>query len=151
MAGALGRPSDQALDRESLSEVLGDIDLSLSNAVVSGGWCLQIGAELGLPPRAAKEHHQLASDPARKLTSAILLDEGQGQVDAGCHACGGLHVIALNIDCLSIRRNVGETLGKSLRGGPMRGYGAALEPARLGEDECSRTYGDTPDASRVST
>jgi hypothetical protein len=57
-----------------------------------GGLAGQKCRELGLSAGALEVDDQLAGDGCSGLTSVVVGDEGQGEVDAGCDPGGGPHV-----------------------------------------------------------
>lgn len=45
----------------------------------------QLGTELSLVAGTSQEHHEVPGDGQRRVTTEVLLDQRQGQVDTGGH------------------------------------------------------------------
>lgn len=62
------------------------------------GWSAEIRAELRLPALALRDHHQPFGNRQSELRPMVLAYQGQSQVDARRHACGGDQPAVAHVD-----------------------------------------------------
>lgn len=137
-AGAGG----ERLDGEVVVGVLGDPVLDLAQRLAPRGLGGELGAELGLVPRASQEHDEVAGDRQRGVAAVVLLDEREGEVDARGDAGRGRHVPVAYVDGVRVDLDGGVVAREAVAVRPVRGRPAAVEQARLGEQDSARADGD---------
>jgi hypothetical protein len=127
--------------------VLGDPLLDLAQRLPPGCLGGELDAELGLVARSAEEHDEVAGDGEGGVAADVLLDEREGEVDAGGDTGGGGDVSVADVDGVGgdlDRRVVAGQLG-AVR--PVGGRPAAVQEARLGEQD--RAGADRDQAPRA--
>ena len=135
MARAHGHALGHGLDREVALGVVEHPLLEVADGVALGELGGELGRELGLAAGAAQEEHEPAGDAERDSAAEVLLDDGQGEVHARRHAGRGPQVAVARVDGLGVDVDGGVATCELAAHGPVRGHAAAVEQARLGQQE----------------
>ena len=97
--------------------------------------------ELGLAAGTVEEHHQPAGDGLGDVGAVVVLDQRQGEVDAGGDAGGGPHVPVAGVDRIGIDLQRRVLVGQLLGPGPVGGDRPAVEQPGLGGEERAAAHG----------
>src|SRR5262245_22059140 len=137
--------------RQVLGRVVGDEGLEVAERVALGELPTELGAELRLPARPAQEQDEPARDFERYSSPEVFVHEIQGEIDAGGHAGGRAYRAFPDEDRVLLHADARVATGQLVAGRPVRGGAAAIQKARLGEEEGARAgRGDPARASRGS-
>ena len=98
-------------------------------------------AVLGLASGANEEHDELARDGEGGGVAMIFFDEGQGEVDTGGDAGGGVDAAVAEVDGVGLDVDGGELAGEAVAEVPVGDGLAAVEEAGGGEEEGSGADG----------
>ncbi len=142
--GAVG----QALDGQRLGEVRPH-PLHQPGEAARPPAQLHEGRELRLPAGPAPVDDELLRRPAGGLRAEVVLDEGQGQVDAGGDAGRGPDVAVPDEDALGVELHLRVAAAEIVRAVPMRGGAAAVEQTGLGEEVGARADAGDPSDFRA--
>lgn len=134
----------ERLDGEVLAGVFGDPLLDLAQRLASGRLRGELGAELGLAARAPQEHDQMAGDDEGGLAAEVLLDEREGEVDAGGDARGGGDPAVAYVDGVGVGPHGRVVPGEPVAVRPVGGRAPAVQQARPGEQQRAGADGDQP-------
>ena len=94
------------------------------------GLCIKQGAILKLAARSLEVDHQELCDLERDLSSGILLDQGQCQVNPGTRPTGTPDTAVVNINGIGLDGHVGVLASQPRRLPPMSSRSAACEKPR---------------------
>ena len=108
-------PTGEHGDGEVLVEVVGQPALQLGDRVGAGGPGGELRAELGLAAGAAHEDDQPAGDGVGELGAVVVLDEGEGEVDAGGDAGRGPAVAVADVDAVGVDLHLGVARRRAAR------------------------------------
>lgn len=107
-------------------------------AVWAASWALNWAWFPGLP----QEHDQVAGDGQCRVPAQVLLDQGEGEIDArGDTGRGGDGSVA-DVDRVRVDLDGGMVAGEFRAVRPVRGGPATVQEARLGEQDRAGAHGD---------
>lgn len=128
--------------RQVRAGMFGDPLLDLAQRLPLRGLCGELGTELGLVSRSPQEDDEMAGDGEGDLAADVLLDEREGQVDAGRDAGRGGELSVTDEDGVRVHLHGRVVAGEFLAHRPVTRHPSAVQQARLGEQECSGAHRD---------
>lgn len=149
MAGREAGTGGERLDAQVGPGMLGDPLLDLAQGLAPCGLCGQLCAELGLVAGPAQEHHEVAGDGQGRVPAQVLLDQGEGEVDAGGDTGGRGDVAVADVDRVGVDVHGRVVAGEPVRVRPVGGRAAAVQQPRPGEQDRSRAHGDQAPGARA--
>ena len=117
-------------------------------AGVRAGLGRQLGAELRLPARAADEHHEPAGRLVGELGAVVVLDQREGEVDAGGDAGGGPAVPVVDVEAVGLDVHVGVPAGRASRTTPSGWWPGSRRAARRRRGRGRRSTPTPPGPAR---
>ena len=142
LARGKARLAGQRFHGQVRPRVVGDPPLHVTQRLPVRQLPGELGAELGLVPRAAQEHHQMPGDIEGRVPAEVVFHQGQREVDPGGDPRRGGDVPVPDEDRIRIdaqRRVLG---GQRAAVGPVGRHPPPVEQAGLGEQEGARAHRD---------
>ncbi len=140
----------QGLHREILVEVLQHPIGQVAKHAASRCLCSEMAAELRLPSRALEKNHQAACHGEGQGMTKILLDQGQGQIDACGYTSRGVDLTVAHEDGIGFHGNA-RIAGEQRHHRPVRCRPASIQQSGLSQEESATAYrGQAPHASSPS-